>query len=77
MGAEWTRFPIARLHYTKAAKRRSLYWRDRNLRFHPRSGGTSAARGRHFGHRLRRIQNGWPRLLLPGHASRGHRHPRR
>ena len=34
MGAEWTRFPIARLRYTKAAKRWSLYWRDRNLRFH-------------------------------------------
>jgi hypothetical protein len=25
MGAEWTRFPIARLRYTKAAKRWSLY----------------------------------------------------
>ena len=34
MGTEWTRFPIARLCYTKAAKRWSLYWRDRNLRFH-------------------------------------------
>jgi hypothetical protein len=34
MGTEWTRFPIARLRYTKAAKRWSLYWRDRNLRFH-------------------------------------------
>jgi hypothetical protein len=34
MGAEWTRFPIARLRYTKAGKSWSLYWRDRNLRFH-------------------------------------------
>jgi hypothetical protein len=34
MGPEWTRFPIARLHYTKSTKRWSLYWRDRNLRFH-------------------------------------------
>jgi hypothetical protein len=33
-GAEWTRFPIARLRYTKATKSWSLYWRDRNLRFH-------------------------------------------
>jgi hypothetical protein len=33
-GAERTRFPIARLRYTKATKRWSLYWRDRNLRFH-------------------------------------------
>ena len=33
-GAEWTRFPIARLRYTKATGRWSLYWRDRNLRFH-------------------------------------------
>lgn len=33
-GLEWTRFPIARLRYTTATKRWSLYWRDRNLRFH-------------------------------------------
>lgn len=33
-GPEWTRFPIARLHYSKAARAWSLYWRDRNLRFH-------------------------------------------
>ena len=33
LGPEWTRFPIARLRYTRASKR-SLYWRDRNLRFH-------------------------------------------
>ncbi len=33
-GPEWTRFPIARLRYTKAGKTWSLYWRDRNLRFH-------------------------------------------
>lgn len=32
LGSEWTRFPIARLHYT--SRRWSLYWRDRNLRFH-------------------------------------------
>jgi hypothetical protein len=30
-----TRFPIARLRYTKAPKRWRLYWRDRHLRFHP------------------------------------------
>jgi hypothetical protein len=34
MGAEWTRFPIARLRYTKSAGAWSLYWRDRNSRFH-------------------------------------------
>jgi Protein of unknown function (DUF3024) len=33
-GAEWTRFPVARLRYTKSARLWSLYWRDRNLRFH-------------------------------------------
>lgn len=33
-GPEWTRFPIARLRYTKARNEWSLYWRDRNLRFH-------------------------------------------
>ena len=34
MGAEWTRFPIARLRYVKTTGRWSLFWRDRNLRFH-------------------------------------------
>ncbi|HLU52726.1 MAG TPA: DUF3024 domain-containing protein [Acidimicrobiia bacterium] len=32
-GPEWTRFPIARLRYTEARDRWSLYWRDRNLKF--------------------------------------------
>lgn len=30
----WTRFPIARLRYTKRTRLWSLYWRDRDLRFH-------------------------------------------
>ncbi|MGO9079707.1 MAG: DUF3024 domain-containing protein [Streptosporangiaceae bacterium] len=34
MGTEWTQFPVARLRYTKGTGRWSLYWRDRNLRFH-------------------------------------------
>jgi Protein of unknown function (DUF3024) len=34
LGAGWTRFPIARLRYTKSRGLWSLYWRDRNLRFH-------------------------------------------
>jgi hypothetical protein len=33
-GSAWTRFPIARLRYTKATRLWSLYWRDRNQRFH-------------------------------------------
>jgi hypothetical protein len=33
-GPEWTRFPIARLRYTQATTTWTLYWRDRNLRFH-------------------------------------------
>jgi hypothetical protein len=33
-GPDWTSFPIARLRYTKMAKTWTLYWRDRNLRFH-------------------------------------------
>jgi Protein of unknown function (DUF3024) len=33
-GPEWTRFPIARLRYTKTNRTWSLYWRDRNLKFH-------------------------------------------
>jgi DUF3024 family protein len=33
-GSEWTRFPIARLRYTKGTRLWSLYWRDRNLKFH-------------------------------------------
>jgi hypothetical protein len=32
--SEWARFPIARLRYTKGTRSWSLYWRDRNLRFH-------------------------------------------
>lgn len=31
---EWTNFPIARLRYTATDKSWTLYWRDRNLRFH-------------------------------------------
>lgn len=34
MGVGWTRFPIARLRYVKSTGVWSLYWRDRNLRFH-------------------------------------------
>jgi len=34
VGPDWTRFPIARLRYTNATRRWSLYWRDRNLKFH-------------------------------------------
>ena len=34
LGPEWTSFPIARLRYTIAEKTWTLYWRDRNLRFH-------------------------------------------
>ena len=30
----WTRFPIARLRYNQATRTWTLYWRDRNLRFH-------------------------------------------
>lgn len=33
-GPEWTRFPIARLRYTMSRREWSLYWRDRNLKFH-------------------------------------------
>jgi len=33
-GPEWTRFPVARLRYTKTRGEWSLYWRDRNLSFH-------------------------------------------
>jgi hypothetical protein len=33
-GPEWTSFPIARLRYIAADTAWTLYWRDRNLRFH-------------------------------------------
>jgi hypothetical protein len=33
-GPEWTTVPVARLRYTVADKSWTLYWRDRNLRFH-------------------------------------------
>ena len=34
LGPEWTTFPIARLRDTPKDKTWTLYWRDRNLRFH-------------------------------------------
>ncbi len=34
LGPDWTTFPIARLRYTAADRSWTLYWRDRNLRFH-------------------------------------------
>ena len=33
-GPEWTRFPIARLRYTKTRREWQIYWRDSNLKFH-------------------------------------------
>jgi len=33
-GSVWTRHPIARFRYTSTTRQWSLYWRDRNLRFH-------------------------------------------
>jgi hypothetical protein len=33
-GPEWTRFPIVRFHYANARREWTIYWRDRNLRFH-------------------------------------------
>jgi hypothetical protein len=33
-GPEWTSFPIARLRYTAGDRSWTLYWRDRNIRFH-------------------------------------------
>lgn len=44
ISAEWTRFPIARLRYTKATRQWSLYWRDRHLRFHLYDRTTPSAR---------------------------------
>ena len=32
-GTEWTRFPIARLRYTKTRREWQIYWRDRNLKW--------------------------------------------
>jgi len=33
-GSGWTRHPIARFRYTQSTGQWSLFWRDRNLRFH-------------------------------------------
>ncbi|GLY20428.1 DUF3024 domain-containing protein [Micromonospora sp. NBRC 101691] len=33
-GAEWTRLPVARFHYTRSTDTWTLYYRGRNLRFH-------------------------------------------
>ncbi len=42
-GPGWTRFPIARLRYTKATRLWSLYWRDRDLKFHEYNGVPASA----------------------------------
>lgn len=34
MGPHWTRFPVARLRFIACRSEWTLYWRDRNLRFH-------------------------------------------
>jgi Protein of unknown function (DUF3024) len=34
LAPEWTSLPIARLRYTAANQTWTLYWRDRNSRFH-------------------------------------------
>ena len=34
LGPDWTRFPIARLHYTGTTGLWTLYWRDHNLKYH-------------------------------------------
>jgi hypothetical protein len=34
VGHHWTRFPIARLRYTKTTSLWTLYWRDQNLNYH-------------------------------------------
>ena len=31
---DWTRFPIARLRYTRTTGLWTLYWRDQNLKYH-------------------------------------------
>lgn len=33
-GEEWIQWPVARLRYTGTTGLWSLYWRDRNLKFH-------------------------------------------
>ena len=33
VGPDWTRFPIARLHYTRTTGLWTLYWRDQNLKY--------------------------------------------
>ncbi|MCP4961976.1 MAG: DUF3024 domain-containing protein [Actinomycetia bacterium] len=33
-GPEWTRFPVCRFRYTKSRRQWTLYWRDRNSKFH-------------------------------------------
>lgn len=34
LGPDWTSFPIVRLRFAATTKSWTLYWRDRNLRFH-------------------------------------------
>ena len=34
IGAEWTRFPIARLRYARTTGLWEIYWCDQHLKFH-------------------------------------------
>jgi Protein of unknown function (DUF3024) len=34
MGPEWTRVPVARLRYTRSRREWTLYWPNRNSKFH-------------------------------------------
>ncbi len=34
MGSEWTRIPVARLRYTRSRREWTLYWPNRNSKFH-------------------------------------------
>ena len=41
-GPDWTRFAIARLHYTRSTGLWTLYWRDHNLKYHRYNHSTPA-----------------------------------
>jgi hypothetical protein len=43
VGTEWTRFPIARLRYSSTHPEWTLFWRDRDLRWHRYGGIDSVA----------------------------------
>jgi len=66
-GPDWTGFPVARLHYTKATGLWTLYWRDQNEKYHRYAARKPWNQYRDLGARFPRASVGGP-LSVPSFA---------